>query len=98
MPDTTLNPIAAGLRRSLRGLVVATVVLYLALAGIAGYAVRNSAQTHDALCALRSDVTNRIAQSEQFLVDHPHSHFTDAIKVQIENQQRTVDALDNLSC
>lgn len=102
------SPIHAALRR----LVIATVALYLVLAVLGAFAfgvVTHQRQdletiaisTNDALCTLRADLERRIADSAQFLVDHPNGiQGITALAIQqgIDNQQKTVDALDELDC
>lgn len=60
-----------------------------------------SAETQDALCALRLDLERRVEASREFLDDHPDGflgYSASAIRVSLEGQERTVAALSDLSC
>jgi CHASE1-domain containing sensor protein len=100
------------LRTALRRLVVATVVVYTALAGLGGYVYVNAvtqrasiARTVDstttALCALVNDLETRIQTSRAFLKENPDGIpgiTPKIIRDGIKNQQRTIDALAPLKC
>jgi hypothetical protein len=89
------------IKRSLRLLTAATVVLYLALFAFGAWTYHDSRRNHQALCALRGDLQARIASSTSFLIAHPEGVAGISAKVihdGIVNQQRTVRALHNLSC
>lgn len=99
-------------QKETNGLLVVVVVLLL-VAGYYQFAVVNpnlnteiaqNMQSRVALCALRDDLENRVAQTQHFL-RHPEDfpQFSDPktvelIKQQVEGQQRTVAALSVLSC
>jgi hypothetical protein len=99
-------------QKETNGLLVVVVVL-LIVAGVYQFAVVNpnlhteidqNAQTKVALCALRDDLENRVAQTHQFL-RHPEDfpQFSDPktielIRQQVEGQEHTVAALSVLSC
>jgi hypothetical protein len=104
--------IGGELKRTLKWLVIATIILYLALVGV-GFVgwVSASHQRNDlkkateninsTLCILRGDLETRVAASRQFLLDHPQgiSGISVAILQQsIDTQQRTIDALSGLEC
>jgi hypothetical protein len=93
-PESIITPI----RRTLRRLVAATVVVFVFSIGVAGYAWTNSGENRDALCALRADVEQRVAVSETLLREKPDGELAAAIRVSLEGQQRTVAALTSLSC
>lgn len=60
-----------------------------------------SAETQDALCALRVDIEQRVQGSREFLADHPNGflgYSASAIRVSLKGQERTVEALSDLSC
>lgn len=89
------------LRKTLRRLTIATVVLYLALGGVALKIYLDGRTTTKALCSLRTDLTNRVLASIQFLKDHPQGIEGIPVKVIIDgisNQSRTIVALKDLSC
>lgn len=96
-PASIIVPI----RRTLYGLVAATVVVFLIALGVAGYTYFTSGENRDALCALRADVEERVSVSEDFLREHPAGIPgvpVSSIRVSLEGQQRTVLALTSLSC
>lgn len=96
----TDNPII-DIRKTLRRLVLATVVLYLALGGIALKSAMDSHSTHSALCTLRGDLQVRVTSSLKFLSDNPRGLPgipVQVIRDSIANQQRTILALDSLNC
>jgi hypothetical protein len=107
-----MTTIAEDLKRALRNLTIATVVVYLVLIGAGIFvAVQRShdlarveqvsKDTNTALCALRHDLELRVASSQQFLEEHPNgiSGITpQTIQQSIDNQMSTIDALSNLDC
>ena len=100
------------LQRTLRLLTVATVVLYLVLAGlgIAGYIdtahrraeIREIARsTNSALCALRGDLHRRVQNAVEFLEKNPGGvdGITPAVIRQgIQSQRSAIDALKVIDC
>lgn len=104
--------VAEKLQNGLKLLAIATVFLYLVTIGlgiggflyIRGYAQEGrdlSIQTTGALCALKFDFQQRIDQNKQFLEDNPNGipGITPAvIQQQIDNTQRTLDALSTIEC
>lgn len=89
------------IKRTLRTLVIATVVLYVVLGGVVLWTYNSSSTTHDALCTLRADLQNRVAQSQKFLLGHPQGFAgipAATIQQGLVNQQHTIDALSSLSC
>lgn len=88
-------------RRSLRVLVAATVVLYIAMATITGVGLHTAATVNDSLCTFRQDLNDRVEQSRTFLEEHPNGTPgipAETIQQGIDNQLRTIDALNTLSC
>src|SRR4051794_370509 len=88
------NKVLLAVRRTLRFLVLATVILYLALGGIALYSYSTSKLNHDAVCNLTGDLERRIQQSKDFSREHPEAlkrlGFTQAqVQKEIINQERT---------
>lgn len=62
---------------------------------------RLGAQTHTAVCTLRRDYIQRVAQSEQFLAEHPEGFAgvtAEAIQASITSQRHTIKALASLRC
>lgn len=93
--------VVAGIKRALRWLVVATVVVYIVVLGLAGYGAYTTGKMHDGLCSFTDDLQTRIETSEQFLVDHPDGTPgipAEVIRSNIENQTRTFNALQPLGC
>lgn len=91
------------IRRSLRNLVIATVVLFVALAAVGAYAYVVADQNRQAVCNLSVDLEHRVKTSEDFLQNHPDKikqfGFTEAqVQKEIDNQRRTLDALGVVSC
>jgi hypothetical protein len=64
-------------------------------------AARDAERTTGALCALRHDLEERVAQTNKFLHDHPHG-FAGIPAATLRNgeqgQIRTIEALSNLKC
>jgi hypothetical protein len=100
--------IAEEIKRALRRLFYATVVLYAITIGLLIYVfvlARDTARTTDrttaAVCAFRNDLIQRNQQTQQFLITHPHG-FADIPKnvlVQnVKNANRTIKSLRNLPC
>lgn len=99
MPDTRV--IVDSIKRTLRLLVAATVVLYVVLGTVVFLNYRSSDTTNDALCALRGDLERRVEQSQQFLIEHPNGVGgipAATIRQGLVNQQHTIHALRKLSC
>jgi hypothetical protein len=93
----------AAIKRTLRWLAVATVVLALVLVGLVTYVLVNQETTHDALCNLRGDRIEEVAASRAFLDKHPEglpqAGISAAVIQQgIERSQTTVDSLAPLGC
>lgn len=92
---------AGALRRALRRLALATVVLYVILiaGGIKVYV--DNKHTTDTLCEFRTDLETRVVGSILFLREHPGGIpgiSSKTIVDQITNQQRTIEALADLDC
>jgi len=91
------------IRRTLRGLVIATVVLFIAVTAVGGYAYVVADQNRQAVCNLRTDLQHRVKTSEEFVIKHPEALKQFGItKAQaakeVSNQKRTLDALSVVSC
>jgi len=99
MPDA--NDVGRSITRALRLLVVATVVLYLLVIAVAVRAYHDADVSRGALCALREDLEKRVASSKDFLIENPGGIAgipAKTIRDGIKNQERTIKALDGLSC
>lgn len=100
MPNN--NPgTADSLRRTLKKLVIATAILYLAMAGIAIYIYRVSQDNAEGLCAFRNEAQQRVDQSKAYLKKHPNGTKeipAGIIKTGIHNAEQTVKALSGISC
>jgi hypothetical protein len=106
------DDIASQLRRQLRWLTYATLVLYLAMALLAGLAWRDSiaksralqketVTTTTALCILRDDMEARVNATLTFLAKHPTGAFgltAAEIAASVAGDQHTVTALASLNC
>lgn len=97
------NALIDDVRRTLRGLVIATVILFIALAAVATYGYITSNQNRIAVCNLDKDLQRRVDSSKDFLIKHPRGlsqlGVTRAqIVKEITNQERTLDALSSVSC
>lgn len=60
-------------------------------------------QNHEALCTFRDDLQARADQSRQIIESNPEiikkfGLTVNQVKVQIANQQASVDSLDSLNC
>jgi hypothetical protein len=86
--------VADEIRRTLKRLVAATVVVYVVIMIVTG-------TTYAALCALDHDLENRVSDSQQFLKEHPHGIAgipASAIRVSMNSQEDTIHTLDILHC
>lgn len=93
--------IAEDVRRTLRWLVIATVVLFLALGGTVVYVLVQAGNTNTVLCTYRADLATRVVTTTEFLRDHPKGIPgvpTKLLLDQIANQQRALLAFKDLSC
>lgn len=83
---------------------IAFVTLVLFAAAGLFYVQHVANQTNAALCTFRTDLENRVAQTETFL-DRPerfpefnHPETLALIRAQVQNQRRTILALSSLPC
>jgi hypothetical protein len=92
---------AKELRRMLRILIGLTVVLYVIMFGIATYTYFQGQRNTKALCTIRDNAQNRVAQAQQFLQDHPNGIAgltPDDLQRSINTSQATVKALEDVDC
>jgi hypothetical protein len=100
-PETRSEDVGQTIKRSLRWLIGLTVTLAVALGGVAYYTWQSANASTQALCTLRMDLERRVASSQAFLVEHPRGIPGISVKViqdGIKNQQRTIKALQDISC
>ena len=105
--DKPMGPAPALPRRYLYPLV-ALFVSVLALAGTAVYLLaanneraNEGRQAHDAICALRADLVNRVAAGRQFLADHPQGIPgipAATLQTSIDGQVKTIASLSEVDC
>lgn len=98
MPDSVT---AASLRRNLRFLIYATVVLYLIVAAAVVIVWMSDRRTAHALCTYRGDLVQRHDQTVAYLSTHPDGIAgvdRATIQASLRNQQRAIDALASLRC
>lgn len=77
------------------------LVLTVVLVVIAVHASDDASQTTRSLCALRHDLEERVAGSDNFLRDHPRGFAgipAATIRASADGQRRTIRALSNLKC
>lgn len=101
VPQTRGLETASALRRALRWLVAATIVLYLGMFGVSLYIYDVSRDNTEVLCTFRDDVTARLETSTQYLLDHPKGTRDiplSVLKASIANSKRTRDSLSGISC
>lgn len=100
LPDSI--EVRRGIKRTLRELIVATIILYGVVITIGALSLKQANRTHDALCTFRGDLQHRVDQSVAFLREHPkglpHILSGPQLAAQIHNQQLTIAALDELGC
>jgi hypothetical protein len=64
-------------------------------------AARDADRTTGALCALRRDLEDRVAQTDKFLLEHPAGFAgipAATLRASEQGQIRTIGALSNLKC
>lgn len=97
------DKIVREIRRTLHGLVIATIVLFIVIGAIGIISFTLADDNRRAVCNLSDDLERRVATSEKFAEEHPKKveelGFTQAqIQKEIANQRRTLDALSAVSC
>lgn len=101
--SSATTDIAKSITRRLNLLLGATLLLYVVVVVAVGVSFATSQKTHDALCTFRGDLQARANQSEKFLGTHPGREpfpgiSRETLKTSIDNQRRTIAALDGLGC
>lgn len=106
--------IAKELQDALRRLTRATIILYCVLLALVAFVAWDAKHQRDsiksvsldssqALCAFRSDLASRVANSQKFLVNNPKGIPTlgltpTLLQANIDGQLRTIHALSTLPC
>lgn len=104
MDRVRLGPVK-GLRIAVAAFVL-SVVLFGAVVGgglyLAVHQATEGTETHEAICALVSDLEERTEGTRAFLVDHPHGvpglASGSQLRESLQNQERTLSALSVVSC
>ncbi len=89
------------IRNVLLSLVISTGMLFATVVGTSIVSYLKARETNNSLCALRNDLEVRVADSKDFLEENPNGIpgiSTKVILDGISNQERTIEALSNLSC
>lgn len=98
---TVIAELILGIRRSLRVLVGATVLLYVVVALILLYTWRTSEANRSALCTLRIELERKVARSTEFLIKNPNGVPgipAATIRAGIDSETKTIEALGDLDC
>lgn len=102
MPNTTAdNPVIKQIKKLLRYIAIATVILYIVVIGVAFKTYSDSAEVHDSLCTFRADLQQRVETTEGYLEEHPEGIAgvpAATLKTSISNQKQTILALNTLNC
>lgn len=96
-----LSATAIGIQRSLRILIITTVVLFLCIGAVTYYVYSVAKDVNDGVCAFRADVQTRSVQTKKYLKKHPHGTrliSSSDLQIAIKNTERTVDALSSVNC
>lgn len=97
--------VADELRRRLKRLLWATIILYgvVIIVSAVGWWIthQQTNQTHNALCTFKDDLQKRIDGTQAFLVRYPNGldglSKADLVK-SIRDQKSTIESLDSLNC
>lgn len=104
MDRVSIGPVK-GLKIAVAAFVLSLALFGLVVAGGIYLSVTQSAEgkeTHEAICALVSDLEQRTDSTRNFLGTHPHGYPGLATRSQVreslQNQERTLEALSVISC
>ena len=91
------------IRRSLRILIRAQVVLYLVVLGLTAWTLITASNIESSLCTFRSDLETRADTTEKLLDENPEAFAEfgltpEEARGQVDNQRRTIAALGDLDC
>lgn len=97
------DPVSIRRRQRLTNRLLIGIIVLLVGAGAYQFLVVNpdQAQVRSAVCSFRDDLEQRVASGEEFVKNHPHGAFGISgaqLRLQIANQERTVQSLQDLSC
>lgn len=93
--------VAEQLQRSLRVLMILTIALYIAFAGVVFWAWTQSNRNTKALCALRVDAQARVETNRLFLMANPEGIrgvSIEQLQRSTDNAVRTANALKIVHC
>lgn len=99
--ESVLHKIAASTKDTFVSLMIATLLLYLCLVGAGIFVGATTKTNQDALCALRGDLELRTESGKEFLKEHPKGIPgvpVSTILKGIHDEERSIKALDGLSC
>ena len=104
-PELSEESSQDNIRKYLRRLAVATIVVYFALFGLGLFGFLRVqhvvSSTHQSLCSFEHDLQQRIISGEQFLKDHPDGIPgvpVAVIQTSLDNQKLTLQSLSGLNC
>ena len=93
---------ARDMRRMMRVLLVATVILYLGGIGLGLYTLSVANNNQEALCSLRNNYIAQNVSSQELLNDNPNKSIggfsPKQIKQRIKDRNKIILALDNHDC
>lgn len=101
MDQEKANQTAERIQRSLRILIVTTVVLFLALLGMGLYVYNFSRDNTKALCATKQEAQRRVAETEKFIQETPNAipGLSPAVlQRSLDASKSTVQSLSYVSC
>lgn len=111
VPPSTIPPvpevkadshdIGSELKKTLKILVIATVVLYLMVVGLVIWVWIQSDTNTNALCAIRLEAQTRVTETQTFLANHPNGFLGVSpaqLQQSINDSNATVVALSGLGC
>lgn len=111
VPEHTSEPVpivagktldaAKEIKRTLRWLVIATIVLYAVMVGLGLYVLKTSNDATKALCSVRLEAQKRVEEGSAFLREHPKGFAGIApgnLRRSLNDSQDTVNALSGLDC
>lgn len=100
MPPTT-DTVIQSIKTRLTVLTITVVFSCLTVIGGAAYVFFSLGETQNTLCVFRSDLQSRVNEGNKFLANHPNGFggiSAATLKISIENEERTLEALGGLSC
>jgi hypothetical protein len=101
--ETSGARLGASIQRTLRLLIVTTVVLFLMIVAAGLYTYTLSKNNRDSLCIFRADIASRVQQTDQYLKEHPEPEpfpgiTRQTLLTQVEGQKRTLGSFKHLHC